>query len=340
MRPDSTMRRFLFALVTVIGAFVLSVVCLEYWARWYFPAFDPSGQVTLEDTAEGLPLGPRSVVRRLTKNTGDYDVSVRFNRHGLRDKRDIRTAAPTDYVVVGDSFAFGWGVEEHERYSDLLESRIAAKVFNVALPGGALAAYRQQLAYARRLGADARHVIVSVCMENDLAGLNRFEDRSPVSSGARQFVSSAKIALTATSAAYRLLSYIVHSKPWLESSFVRVGGIVPNLEGIPKKVYVPQAIEAATVSLLEMVGEAAATVLIIPSRGLWVGRHRDAERRIHAHFVSSLRQRGMAVVDLRPAMEQNGPPLRYHFPNDGHWNRLGHSLAAEHLARELTVAMR
>jgi hypothetical protein len=60
-----------------------------------------------------VALGPAGAERRLYKNSGDYDVRVRFNRHGLRDQRDIADARPDDVVFVGDSFTFGWGVGDY-----------------------------------------------------------------------------------------------------------------------------------------------------------------------------------------------------------------------------------
>ena len=52
-------------------------------------------------------------------------------------------------------------------------------------------------------------------------------------------------------------------------------------------------------------------------------------------FVSALESRGMTVVDLRPEFEENGEPFSYHFENDGHWNELGHALAAEVIAERM-----
>jgi hypothetical protein len=43
----------------------------------------------------------------------------------------------------------------------------------------------------------------------------------------------------------------------------------------------------------------------------------------------------MTVVDIRNQMEIGGNPLSYHFANDGHWNAVGHRLAAEALTEVL-----
>ncbi len=74
---------------------------------------------------------------RITK--GEIDYRVRINSSGWRDPE--RTIAPRAgvrrVVLLGDSVAWGWGVDDGERFSDLLEQRLGAEieVLNLAVPG-------------------------------------------------------------------------------------------------------------------------------------------------------------------------------------------------------------
>src|SRR4029078_11729016 len=112
---------------------VLSLAILEGTVRYLFPAYDPSGQVQLGAARNGRWRGQSNVTLRQRKNTGDYDVAVRFNEHGFRDEKDVARAQSGEIVVVGDSFAFGWGVEESQRFSNVLESLLHRRVFNIAV---------------------------------------------------------------------------------------------------------------------------------------------------------------------------------------------------------------
>jgi hypothetical protein len=45
-----------------------------------------------------------------------------FNDKGFRDPKNLQESAKTDWFVLGDSFSFGSGVKEEQRFSNLLEN--------------------------------------------------------------------------------------------------------------------------------------------------------------------------------------------------------------------------
>lgn len=327
------MKHRLYKLLMFALSCAVALGALEFVVRLAFPSFAPSARLRLVPaTADRPALGPANTTCRHVKNTGDFDVEVRFNQYGFRDRRDLRESKPEDWVVVGDSFSFGWGVEEKDRYSDQLEARLGVKVFNIAMPAGTPAEYRRLLDYARGLGLNTRKVIVGVCMENDLTVL----DRAP------EGPESWRSALKRKSAAYFLFTHIVHTHPALRDLFVRAGLVVPALDGMPRHQYSEAMIRSAVSALEKTVEGWEPVILIIPSRALWTGGSEAAESKIHDAFVAALREKGMKVVDPRAAMEAGGNPLHYHFTHDGHWHREGHFLAAELLGTttEVTEAQR
>src|SRR3954447_14013628 len=95
----------------LLAAIILGLGISEFVVRRFFPIYDPSGQLRLAWLADGTPIGPFDHIFRQVKNTGDYDVEVRFNSLGFRDDKPVSLAREDDLFVVGDSFAFGWGVE-------------------------------------------------------------------------------------------------------------------------------------------------------------------------------------------------------------------------------------
>ena len=94
-----------FLLSTAIAVFIA-----EWSVRLALPVYDPAGHVVWQTHPRaGTVLGQPGTTARQIKNSGDYNVSVRFNRHGFRDRQDVSTGHARDIYLVGDSFAFGWG---------------------------------------------------------------------------------------------------------------------------------------------------------------------------------------------------------------------------------------
>lgn len=327
-------RRVLQTLALVLVGGTLALLAFELAVRLFFPAFDPSGQFRFAyDSGGGLMLGQPGTIARQRKNTGDYDVAVRINARGLRDDKDVAQATAADIAVVGDSFAWGWGVEAPERFSDQLQSLSGRRVFNISTPTD-LAGDRALIAYARRLGGRFGTVVLAICMENDLReyGPPRGDDADPGMSG-----ESLRDWLERHSAGYLFFTTAVHQTPWLKAPAVRLGLITPNLEGIARNSYSEAAIDSSARTVAELAKSDRLIAVIIPSRALWVGDNRAIEDRVHKGFVAALAGLGVDIVDLRPLLEAGGQPLAYHFANDGHWNARGHRLAAEALAHRLSA---
>jgi hypothetical protein len=327
-------RRRVLSTLAILAGLVIGICLAEGLTRILLPAFDPSGRFEFTCPVGALLLGNPGTEARQSKNTGDYDVAVHINSHGLRDANDVATAGSDDILVVGDSFTWGWGVEARERFSDRLQIVTGRRTFNLATPTD-LDGYAALLAYARSLGSRAGRVVIAVCMENDLRlyGGARPEEPPPAIGGA------IKEWLAGHSALYLLAVTTAQQTLWLRHMAVRAGLIVPNLEGIAKNAYDPAMIDSSADRLQEIAERYRTLVVLIPSRALWVGdsRSRAIEERVHTAFIVALRRRGIDVLDLQPVLEAQLAPLSYHFDNDGRWNARGHALAAhaisQHLAR-------
>ena len=325
-------RRGVLSALAVLAGLVVGIGLAEGLTRLLLPAFDPSGRFEFTHPVGSLFLGQPGTAARQIKNTGDYDVAVRINSHGLRDTNDVATAGSDDILVVGDSFAWGWGVEARDRFSDQLQVLTGRRTFNLSTPTD-IDGYAALLAYARSLGSRAGRVVVAVCMENDLhlyGGAQPDEARPGRSGGLKDW-------LAGHSALYLLAVTTVQRTPWLQDVAVRAGLIVPNLEGIAKNDYDPAVIDSSATRLQEIAERYRTLVVLIPSRALWVGdpRTRAVEERVHTGFIVALQRRGIDVLDLQPVLEAQLAPLAYHFANDGHWNARGHALAAQAISQHL-----
>lgn len=327
-------RQALLPMAIVALSLCIGLGLIESLTRVLFPAFDPSGRFEFDSQMGTLMLGRPGSQGRQAKNTGDFDVSVRINRHGLRDSKDVSQAGPGDIVFVGDSFTWGWGVEEKERFSDLVEAWTSVRTFNVSTPTD-IAGYRALLHYAQSLGANISYVVVAVCMENDLRLYEAEPEPSDQPAADGPVSPALKGWLERHSAAYILATTAVHRTAWLNALAVRVGLVVPNLDGMSRNDDAPEVLESSAGALLEIAREYRTLVVIIPSRGLWVGPNQMIEDRVHRMLAASLARRGVEVLDLRSSLEVGGQPLGFHFANDPHWTPRGHALAAGAISQRL-----
>lgn len=329
---------------------VVSVVLFEAALKVILPVYDPRGMLDYKYYPEdGLLLCIKNFSGHQWKNTGDYNVAVRINKYGFRDKKDLLFSTPDDIFVLGDSFGLGWGVEEDKRYSDLLESILGVAVYNISIPTGNLNDYQKLLNYAQKKGAKIRNIIVAVCMENDLMNyellsqsqyrLNRnFKGKKKyrLSHIFYNTFAMAKTWLTKNSAIYHAFASIMHRNNTLKRMAIKLGLIIDNYAGMRKNIYSDKILVSTSRKLLELSKPFNATVVIIPSRALWVGQNQKIELEVHNKLVSLLKELKMNTIDLRPYFEEEGNPLQYHFKNDGHWNEKGHLKAAQIIAKLLS----
>lgn len=324
------MKRAAATVALTVAAVAFALALLEVAVRLWFPAFDPSGGIDFTyGVNEGLSLGQPNTVVRQHKNSGDYDITVRINARGLRDDRDIGQATADDIVVLGDSVAWGWGVETHDRFSNLLERLTGRRFFNVSAPTD-IGGYRRLLDYAHGAGGAFDRVVLALSMETDLRDYD-----APLSADDEGEGLTWREWLAERSAAYVMIATAVHRTPWLKQVAIRTGLIVPSLQGIARHTYSAAMVDSSARQVATLSQRHRLLVVLIPSRALWTGDNREVEDRIHRAFAAALARHGIEVVDLRPDLEAGGAPLSYHFANDGHWNQRGHRLAADVIAKRL-----
>lgn len=330
--PPPLLKVLIFVL-TCVGALMIA----EWSIRLALPAYDPIGNLVFKrDPATGLVLGERNTSARQVKNSGDYNVGIRINRNGFRARQDVANGSIDDIYVVGDSFAFGWGVEENERFSDRMAVLAGRRVQNLAIPVN-IDSYEKLLGYASSLGAEIRDVVIAINMIDDF--VVTAPDPTPV-----QPVRPAEQKLDAARVIYRVKNFLIQNSAfyfalttglntidWLRAALVRIGLIatLDKVWGAPGEDAVAQSMTV----LSRIADKYSVTLMLIPSRGLWIGDKKQELSEYHNRIHAELLRRGFRVIDMRPVLEATGDPMAYHFRNDGHWNPRGHALAAEALSR-------
>ncbi len=331
-----------FVLLIIIS--LIGFLFMEWSIRTLYPVYSPVGRIQYQ-CVDGTPVGETNSILRQWINSGEFDVKVSFNAYGLREAKDMRQSTDQDIFVVGDSFSYGQGVEEPERYSNLLDKYLSVKVFNISIPTN-LDGYYNLISYSKSHGANITKLIVGVCMENDLAHYSHEIQKCAESPSLRVsdllslhpgLLHKVKVALTNHSAIYSLLTSFVHGNERLRSFFIDLGLMLKNdifTGGL--REYDEIAIRTSVERLTDIIAPYRSFVLIIPSRGLWQGNNKAIQRKIHDRFITLLREKDVNVLDLKTSFEATGNPLQFHYQKEGHWNIGGHQLAAKEILDYLT----
>jgi hypothetical protein len=370
------LRKLVFYAFALMLVGLATVVVSEYAVRVLFPGLNPSTQLVFySSNPYEVPLGLPGVSYRHRHNAGDFDVEVRFNGLGLRDTADVRGADADDWFFVGDSFGFGFGVDEGDRVSSVLnraavggtraqrgivehqreqpevlrgaevsqgfaeEQRALPVFFNVSSPTH-IEGYGRLLDMADGLvghGADPNPVLLLIFTGNDL-----FDYEAGVVAHT-PFVSRfsrLKFYVGTQSALYQALRYLAWNAPGLRER-LHQKAVQTAQEGYFVS-YDPRVVESSARMAARILdeGERPHWVVLAPPKSLWTGRYRAEWAQFHYGFADALRERGLRVTDLAPALEQRAlrdgvdSPLMFYFPTDGHWSAVGSAAVAEILIEE------
>jgi len=313
---------------------------LEGGVRLLLPIYDPSGNVEFHAHYEGVFIGPANERKRHWTRTGDFDVPVEFNEYGLRDRKAFKNVKNDSIFALGDSFTFGWGVLETERFSDVIGRGIDQPVYNLAAPND-LHGYQGLLGYAEDNGVKVKRVVLALCMENDLKVYNEEWSKSKPM---HEFnfnlgLNRVKSTLERISAAYVAITTQIHQNESLREFAYKIGFIDNANESYNYNVYSEAGISSSVKKVKQIISQMDESwVVIIPARSLWLSADNSEELKVHQTVVKQLKNAGLNVIDLKPVFEAAGDPMGYHFLKNGHWNAKGHELAGKEIAARILTS--
>ena len=119
-----------------LAGVLLALAIAEVAARYLFAAPLLDLPIYRRDTQGNLLLRPGLRRRHVTRH---WDVTVAINEQGWRDSSDPTPSGGPTLLGLGDSFAFGWGVELEESLFFLVEERLkrvrASRFVKAGVPG-------------------------------------------------------------------------------------------------------------------------------------------------------------------------------------------------------------
>ena len=285
--------------------------------------------------ATGIP----GYKKYFSQNNGDFRVQLQINSFGYRNPEPIEQADKRIWFV-GDSMAFGWGVNQSEMYSTVAGNLLNIPTYNVASPGTNVCGY--QALVARTLDhAKPSGIIVGLILENDLANYNCKKNAAQSN---KSFVKqeanfslknnmSLKVLLIKESALYNFLVINLKRVAFLNKVLIKIGLMAKRHAYKPVNIITgfDEVLNRTAIELENLRSQIPANtpfaVLIAPSR--FEIRDRDpAFRKVREGMVRVLNKRGISVIDpINEFLEAGFKPT--HFPHDGHWSAIGHKVAAQ-----------
>ena len=277
--------------------------------------------------------------------TKEFRISVRINQHGLRD-REHTYERPGDIeriLLLGDSFAWGYGVEAEERFSQDLESSMGVEVINAAVSGYST---DQELLWLRTEGVRYEFDLMILALAGNDIGDNLRQLVYTVYYKPR-FVSDGNHLLLQGTPAPRtsgpgLITYWLSQRSALGFFLVqRYFELQSTFHGFgePSQQAEPADDRSHSASgpfdlTIDLVGEMRAIAesknapfLIVATRRWW----NAPAGATYPDFITALRAEGYLVLDVEtlPGFQ----PETMVIPGDGHWNPAGHAFVAEQIQR-------
>jgi hypothetical protein len=287
-----------------------------------------------------------------------FQVGYRTNSVGARDvERSLEAEAPR-IVVLGDSFAEGWGVRPRERFSNRLEQSTGLEHLNFGMAH--FGPYQAALAY-RELASRYAHtgVILALVPVNDFVDLD-FESAK----GATAYEHRYRPYLVRDGAGFRrydhrepALARWLRRHTWLHAAADRAlvlwrrrlfGASAYGAYDAPpgfswfydfSKAQIA-LLEASLEQIAQAAGERRLAIVLIPSRSDLERYERDGPDPLSARLAEFASRRGARIVNLLPPLHAAARGTlerfkRYELPCDYHWNADAHALAARLIEREL-----
>ena len=275
--------------------------------------------------------------------TPQFRTAVRINEKGLRDRGHSyeRQNDNERILVLGDSFAWGYGVEEAERFSQLLEASLGVEVINAGVSGYST---DQELLWYRNEGIKYEtDLVILVVAGNDVSDNDRqlvstiyykpkfeIEEGQLVPTGYPVPKTSPQGMFIYSLSQRSALAYFLIQRYFelltLYSKFKANSGQAnsPALGTSAEKE--PFELTIALIDEIRNIAESRNTKFMIVATDRWWN---SPSGETYKDFINTLQNEGFLVLDVE-SISGFDPEVML-IPDDGHWNQAGHKFVAEQI---------
>jgi hypothetical protein len=330
-------------LLALIIGMVLFLGVSEIALRLTFPSWDEFGtrffKVVSEPGYGTFLLGIPGFNGYFSQNNGDFRAHLLINQAGLRNNEPVQSADNRIWII-GDSMAFGWGVDREKIYTAKLRDYSGLPTYNVASPGTDLCGYQGLLARMPN-NIKPKAMVLGLILENDIMNYDcrqRAEQQidNPTELNVEHFNFN-KQWFTNHSALYNVLTSSLKQVPAINTFLVTIG-LSKNSHGYRRFVNDNVFEESVTATIKEIISlqkmlppEVPFVVLVAASR-FEIRTDDPFYRKLRLAILAKLEKRGIPYIDTLVPLKEAGFDAT-HFAHDGHWGPLGHDIAGKVLAR-------
>jgi lysophospholipase L1-like esterase len=281
--------------------------------------------------------------------TPQFRTRVWINDNGLRDREHAyqRQEDSERILVLGDSFAWGYGVEESDRFSERLEEALGIEVINAGVSGYST---DQELLWYEDEGTKYETDLVIVVVAGNDVGDNHRQLVNTIYYKPRFVIKEGQLVRTGypvpetglrgksvyfLSQRSALAYFLVQRYFDLRSLYGRLKADSVPANSVPSSTQAERKPFRLTIALL---GEMRATAesknakfMIVTTDRWW----NEPSGETYKDFVAALQREGFLVLDVEslPGFE----PDEMVIPNDGHWNQAGHGFVADKIKAFIEV---
>jgi lysophospholipase L1-like esterase len=272
--------------------------------------------------------------------TPQFRTSVRINQNGLRghDYPYKRVNDVGRILVIGDSFAWGYGVEESERFSELLEASLGVEVINAGISGYST---DQELLWFQEEGVKYNaDLVILIFTGNDIGDNERQlihtiynkprfvrEDEQLILKGYPVPKAGPKAKLIYFLSQHSALAYFLVRNYFELLSYRNVVVKADAADSFISGTNSTREPFELTVALLDEIRKTAnskgAQFMIVATDAWWNSPAEES----YSDFIDTLETNGFLVLDVEAMAGFD--PAKMHIPDDGHWSSTGHQFVAE-----------
>lgn len=275
--------------------------------------------------------------------TAQFRTVVRINENGLRDRQRSynRQDGKERILVLGDSFAWGYGVEESERFSQLLETESGVEVINAGISGYST---DQELLWYKNEGIKYETDLVILMIAGNDVGDNEQQLVSEIYYKPKFVIEDGQLVLTnypvpKTSPGGKLVYslsqrsalgfFLIQRYFDILSLYGQIKGDLDHVNSPDSSINAeskPFKLTIALVDEIRNIAESRKAKFMIVTTDRWWNYPSEAT---YEDFVTILQSKGFVVLDVESMSGFEAEEMI--IPDDGHWNRDGHKFVANQI---------